>query len=72
VDALQPQSLQTQTGQTRQIGLELAFGLCFKQRSNRRRTVIKGVQHVSADLKSFRSDAWPQPSQNMRDIVTGL
>jgi hypothetical protein len=59
MDAVHPQGLQTQSGQTRQIGLELAVGLCFKQRSNRRRTVIKGVQHVSADLKSFRSDARP-------------
>jgi hypothetical protein len=56
VDVVQTQGLQTQTGQTRQIGLELAVGLRFKQGSNRRRTVIKGVPNVSADLKSVRSN----------------
>jgi hypothetical protein len=66
------QGLQTQAGQTRQIGLELAWRLRFKHRSNRRRTVVKGVQDVCPDLKSIWTDARPQPSHHMGHIAAGL
>jgi hypothetical protein len=59
VDAVQAQGLKTQTGQSCQIGLEFAIGLRFKHRSNRSRSIIKGMQNVGANLESIRSNTRP-------------
>jgi hypothetical protein len=72
VDAGQPHRLQSQTGQTRQIGLEFAIGLSLKHGPDGIRAIIKGAHDLSADLEGIGANARPKPGQHVGHIAASL
>jgi hypothetical protein len=60
-----PKTLQSLTGQPRQIGLKFPIGSGLKTRSGLRIAIAKSGPNFWTDFKSLGTNTRPQPSQNI-------